>query len=1146
MFRPAREYLQLRPGEAPSGVPPLYMNVPVGRGMNVSCNPPANVPVPLPPPYATTSLGGGAFMMPLDSGGHLAYPPPPPTPVPPPHAGAYLPALQSSPFVPPLPPTPPAEAPPAPPLPPLPPPPPTSPPLPSVGSPYATSFPLHRITGKSNYVKQSLSDFRIQPQKPRDLEILKNVESMAELVIKNGPRYEGMAHAKHAGDPKFAFLFENDYDPEAVMSRDFYKWKKEALQLQMEASNEGAESKLNNNLDSDTYIIRNNLKIQKMQLYDQASPVMSDMDMEDDIDAPLTRMESKKPDFVDSREVHDSLKRLSQSNQTAFPESKEDVMLQADMPDSVNRIKQAQCRLTGDYKGALIDDYMSDISEDSDDNEPFKDKFNSKAAIANGSKDELKSCEQEFNGQQLFVDVSMLKVNKNLVLEDDPDKGSFNVLGIEGRPETQSDVGCVVGIEQEAVKSPGNEKVSQGSRKRSRSSSRSNSQSCSRSNSRSPSKSRSRSQSREFLSRSLSPRMSSPNVLSDRFPPKASPQKDAERSRAEPFAQQKTEVNPGVKVCLNFARGRCFLGDSCRLQHQGSERSLEAFDRSMDVSEASELKSLPHKSDLNTAEEESGLDLKEAVTIKAKYESGALGTGSDPVGEITKRLEPKGETAAVFKLPAGEDATVTQDNSIIMDTQEMLLEPEGIAPPQCVPIPNPLHYKSSNASEIGTQPILPPVDSSRILNEGTYASSSKPFPLQNTGHLSGYPGVRTSLIPPIPSPSNAYLNTTNEGRTFGNDFGRDSHPAVNFSGAVPDTVRFQYPSHADSAIVHPPIPLQNVIHDYPQNFTSHPSDYRSQFQAQPGNYASSQHGYMPPYSSRLQQDQSHQASLFPGDSLHHPTFSNAASLDPFNIHSRSSLLLPSQSQSYTSWSTPGPTGVSSSKPSGIQSVLSNSSSYSYALTTIPPLPSIIDIPGATKSSNTSDQYDPLSDSLEPSIIVAPKSTHYGVLKTAEERKVADGLSNTLASQLENVSPVFDAGKGEPPETTGDPAVGIVENVSPPGDNRDWSPGKLEEGFETKQSQLISKIKTSNSRGLKMLRSAVADHVKEVLKPTWKEGRMSKDAFKNIVRKAVDKVTAALPPHHIPKSQEKLDQFMSSSRLKISKLVQGYVDKYQKA
>ncbi|KAI5057734.1 hypothetical protein GOP47_0027749 [Adiantum capillus-veneris] len=45
--------------------------------------------------------------------------------------------------------------------------------------------------------------------------------------------------------------------------------------------------------------------------------------------------------------------------------------------------------------------------------------------------------------------------------------------------------------------------------------------------------------------------------------------------------------------------------------------------------------------------------------------------------------------------------------------------------------------------------------------------------------------------------------------------------------------------------------------------------------------------------------------------------------------------------------------------------------------------------------------------------------------------------------------------------------------------------------------------------LRLLKSALADYVKEILKPAWKEGTMSKEAFKSIVKKVVDKVIGTL-------------------------------------
>ncbi|CAJ1961728.1 unnamed protein product [Sphenostylis stenocarpa] len=83
------------------------------------------------------------------------------------------------------------------------------------------------------------------------------------------------------------------------------------------------------------------------------------------------------------------------------------------------------------------------------------------------------------------------------------------------------------------------------------------------------------------------------------------------------------------------------------------------------------------------------------------------------------------------------------------------------------------------------------------------------------------------------------------------------------------------------------------------------------------------------------------------------------------------------------------------------------------------------------------------------------------------------------------------------------------------------------------------------KALKMLRAALVDHVKELLKPAWHEGRLSKDAHIMIVRKSVDKVVSTIEPHQIP-TIDTAKQYVSSSRMKIAKLVNGYVNKYGKS
>ncbi|KAI5067089.1 hypothetical protein GOP47_0018212 [Adiantum capillus-veneris] len=218
---------------------------------------------------------------------------------------------------------------------------------------------------------------------------------------------------------------------------------------------------------------------------------------------------------------------------------------------------------------------------------------------------------------------------------------------------------------------------------------------------------------------------------------------------------------------------------------------------------------------------------------------------------------------------------------------------------------------------------------------------------------------------------------------------------------------------------------------------------------------------------------------------------------------------------------------------------SNAEHYSYTLTTIPPLPSHLKLPGGSNLPNSSEQYDPLSDSLE----LGPSGTAKSSSKpSGDGRSIGTGF-------LENLSPGLDGEKGTALALATDvdtvnmneaaADVGVVENVSPPGE---WSP--VQPGDVAIVAHDYSKSKKSN-RGLKLLRTAVADRVKVLLKPAWKEGRLSKDAFKTIAKKAVEKVTGNLPSHHIPKSQEKVDQFMSVSSSKISKLVQGYIDKYSK-
>lgn len=76
-----------------------------------------------------------------------------------------------------------------------------------------------------------------------------------------------------------------------------------------------------------------------------------------------------------------------------------------------------------------------------------------------------------------------------------------------------------------------------------------------------------------------------------------------------------------------------------------------------------------------------------------------------------------------------------------------------------------------------------------------------------------------------------------------------------------------------------------------------------------------------------------------------------------------------------------------------------------------------------------------------------------------------------------------------------------------------------------------------SKALRYFRSALVGFVKELVKPKWREGHLSKDAHKIIVKRAVEKVLSTLQPQQTPSTEESIKQYLSASDQKISKLVE---------
>ncbi|PON70563.1 Zinc finger, CCCH-type [Parasponia andersonii] len=195
-----------------------------------------------------------------------------------------------------------------------------------------------------------------------------------------------------------------------------------------------------------------------------------------------------------------------------------------------------------------------------------------------------------------------------------------------------------------------------------------------------------------------------------------------------------------------------------------------------------------------------------------------------------------------------------------------------------------------------------------------------------------------------------------------------------------------------------------------------------------------------------------------------------------------------------------------------------------------------------------DQYDPLFDSVEPSSNAKrkvrqrrkwepatdsdPKEKHSGSQKPLD-------LEENNRHEVAAVASITSMNNDEFGETA-DAEVGAVENESPSNLVGLATTGEIE--TERKSS---GKKKKKDSKSSKHFKTAIADFVKDVLKPSWRQGNMSKEAFKTIVKKTVDKVSGAMKGHQIPKSQAKIDHYIDSSQRKLTRLVMGYVDKYVK-
>lgn len=107
------------------------------------------------------------------------------------------------------------------------------------------------------------------------------------------------------------------------------------------------------------------------------------------------------------------------------------------------------------------------------------------------------------------------------------------------------------------------------------------------------------------------------------------------------------------------------------------------------------------------------------------------------------------------------------------------------------------------------------------------------------------------------------------------------------------------------------------------------------------------------------------------------------------------------------------------------------------------------------------------------------------------------------------------------------------------------PKNIHSGSVDGQGKVEESNSSKDEKAMRLFKVALVEFVKEILKPKWKEGQMSREVHKTIVKKTVDKVTSTIQGDLIPKTQDKIEQYLAFSKGKITKLVQAYVERFLK-
>ncbi|KAF9588193.1 hypothetical protein IFM89_008207 [Coptis chinensis] len=209
-------------------------------------------------------------------------------------------------------------------------------------------------------------------------------------------------------------------------------------------------------------------------------------------------------------------------------------------------------------------------------------------------------------------------------------------------------------------------------------------------------------------------------------------------------------------------------------------------------------------------------------------------------------------------------------------------------------------------------------------------------------------------------------------------------------------------------------------------------------------------------------------------------------------------------------------------------------------------------------SSPKNQYDPLLDSIDPpnggertvwgSSVSQSATTH----NTSNQQANGDPISFHQKPQYglseNSVSSHGVDGFTTPADVTATFGAQQQNNRSLSKEENRLKSGRFLNSTNAKDVDLDHKHShqgdggnhTKESKALKLFRASLIEFVKELVKPYWREGHLSKDAHNTIVKKAVEKVLHSLQPQQIPNTTESTTEYLSASQPKLAKLVEGYV------